>query len=170
MISILALSCLLVLPAVLANDPPCTRCCNVESTVVEPALRLAQCEKGALNCPEEQNLVDDYLPEYMRCLIKSNRRAAGRGGRSMQFVCSFLPANIRSLICPSSGGNDSDDDSEGSDDDSEGSDDDSDASDDDSDASDDDSDASEDESDGSEEEDGDEEEDEDEEEGETPTW
>merc|ERR1712179_616294 len=90
MISILALSCLVVLPAVLANDPPCTRCCNVESTVVESALRLVQCEKGALNCPEEQNLVDDYLPEYVRCLIKSKNRAAGRDGRSMQFICGFL--------------------------------------------------------------------------------
>merc|ERR1712179_798618 len=106
---------------------------------------LVQCEKGALNCPEEKNLVDDYLPEYMRCLIKSNNRAAGRDGRSMQFLCGFLPANIRSLVCGSGG--------------SEGSDADSDASDDDSDASDDDSDASEDESDGSEEEDEDEEED-----------
>merc|ERR1712179_397575 len=156
MISILALSCLLVLPAVLANDPPCTRCCNVESTVVESALRLVQCEKGALNCPEEKNLVDDYLPEYMRCLIKSNNRAAGRDGRSMQFICGFLPANIRSLVCGPGGSEGSDSDSEGSDSDSEGSDDDSDA-------SDDDSDASEDESDGSEEEDEDEEEDEEEE-------
>merc|ERR1712105_410975 len=99
--------------------------------------------------PEEQNLVDDYLPEYMRCLIKSNKRAVdGREGRSMQFICSLLPANIRSFVCPS-GGNDSDDDSEGSDADSEGSDSDSDASDDDSDASDDDSDASDDDSDAS---------------------
>merc|ERR1712179_575837 len=150
MISILALSCLVVLPAVLANDPPCTRCCNVESTVVESALRLVQCEKGALNCPEEQNLVDDYLPEYMRCLIKSKNRAAGRDGRSMQFICGFLPANIRSLVCGSGGNAGSDSDGEGSDSDSEG--------------SDDDSDASEDESDGSEEEDEDEEEDEEEEE------
>merc|ERR1712179_268490 len=157
MISILALSCLVVLPAVLANDPPCTRCCNVESTVVESALRLVQCEKGALNCPEEQNLVDDYLPEYMRCLIKSKNRAAGRDGRSMQFICGFLPANIRSLVCGSGGNAASDNDSDASDDDG-------DASDDDSDASDDDSDASEDESDGSEEEDEDEEEDEEEEE------
>merc|ERR1712179_611541 len=164
MISILALSCLLVLPAVLANDPPCTRCCNVESTVVESALRLVQCEKGALNCPEEKNLVDDYLPEYMRCLIKSNNRAAGRDGRSMQFICGFLPANIRPLVCGSGGNAGSDSDSEGSDTDSDASDDDGDASDDDSDASDDDSDASEDESDGSEEEDEDEEEDEEEEE------
>merc|ERR1712179_506976 len=129
---------------------------NVESTVVESALRLVQCEKGALNCPEEKNLVDDYLPEYMRCLIKSNNRAAGRGGRSMQFICGFLPANIRSLVCGSAGSEGSDSDSEGSDADSEGSDADSDASDDDSDASDDDSDASE-------EEDEDEEEDEEEE-------
>merc|ERR1712179_481291 len=171
MISILALSCLLVLPAVLADDPPCTRCCNVESTVVESALRLVQCEKGALNCPEEKNLVDDYLPEYMRCLIKSNNRAAGRDGRSMQFIYGFLPANIRSLVCGSGGNAGSDSDSEGSDadsdasdNDSDASDDDGDASDDDSDASDDDSDASEDESDGSEEEDEDEEEDEEEEE------
>merc|ERR1712179_518631 len=150
MISILALSCLIVLPAVLANDPPCTRCCNLESTVVVSALRLVQCEKGALDCPEDQNLVDDYLPEYMRCLIKNNKRASGRDGRSMQFLCGLLPDNIASLVGCRSGGNDSDDDSEGSDDDS--------------DASDDDSDASEDESDGSEEEDEDEEEGEDEEE------
>merc|ERR1712179_487896 len=143
MISILALSCLVVLPAVLANDPPCTRCCNVESTVVESALRLVQCEKGALNCPEEKNLVDDYLPEYMRCLIKSKNRAAGRDGGSMQFICGFLPASIRSLVCGSGGNAGSDSDSEGSDSDS---------------------DASEDESDGSEEEDEDEEEDEEEEE------
>merc|ERR1712105_360853 len=113
---------------------------------------------------EEQNLVDDYLPEYMRCLIKSNKRVAdGRDGRSMQFICSFLPANIRSLVCGSGGNAGSDSDSEGSDSDSEASDADSDASDDYSDASDDDSDASEDESDGSEE-DEDEEEDEDDEE------
>merc|ERR1712179_683730 len=89
MISILALSCLIVLPAVLANDPPCTRCCNLESTVVVSALRLVQCEKGALDCPEDQNLVDDYLPEYMRCLIKNNKRASGRDGRSMQFLSVY---------------------------------------------------------------------------------
>merc|ERR1711936_1045562 len=100
-----ALSCLIMLPAVLANDPPCTRCCNLESTVVVSALRLVQCEKGALDCPEDQNLVDDYLPEYMRCLIKNNKLA--------------------SLVGCRSGGNDSDDDSEGSDEDSDASDDDS---------------------------------------------
>merc|ERR1712179_731840 len=154
MISILVLSCLVVLPAVLANDPPCTRCCNLESTVVESALRLVQCEKGVVDCPEEQNTVTYYLPEYMRCLIKSRKRVAvsedpdcqdaghgvttcGRDGRSLQFICGLLPANVASVLpfC-GSGSNDSDDDS---------------------DASDDDSDASEDESDGSEEEDEDEE-------------
>merc|ERR1711955_128330 len=139
MFSILVLSCL-VLPAVLANDPPCTRCCNLEATVLESTVRLVQCEKDVVDCPEEQNTVTEYLPEYMRCLTKSKKRVdvsvdpdcqyhchaghcsttCGRDGRSMQFILGLLRGNTASPG-GGSGGSDSDD-SEGSDNDSDASD------------------------------------------------
>ena len=48
--SILALSCLLVLPlpGVLGNDPQCRHCCNLESTLVDSTLKLAQCGRGRI--------------------------------------------------------------------------------------------------------------------------
>merc|ERR1711955_73447 len=115
MFSILVLSCL-VLPAVLANDPPCTRCCNLEATVLESTVRLVQCEKDVVDCPEEQNTVTEYLPEYMRCLTKSKKRVdvsvdpdcqyhchaghcsttCGRDGRSLQFILGLLRGNTAS--------------------------------------------------------------------------
>ena len=109
-----------------------------------------------VDCPEEQNTVDEYLPEYMRCLTKRKKRAAvteddpscedyclaghcsvicERDGKSLQWIIDLLPRGIVNAI--GLGGDDSDDDNDGSDDDSDMSDDDSDGSDDDSDGSDD---------------------------------
>merc|ERR1712168_1183400 len=137
-------------PTVLGTDSQCTRCCNLESTVVESTLKLVKCEKEDVDCVEEQNAVVDYLPEYMRCLTKRRRRAVAdheqncqdyclaglcsptcdRDGKSMQFILNLLPQAVQDA--PGlGGGNDSDSEGEGSDDDSDGSDDDSDGSDDD---------------------------------------
>merc|ERR1712105_276703 len=166
MISTLIISCFLVVPAVLGNDPQCTRCCNLESTVVESTVKLVECEKDGVDCPEEENAVVDYLPEYMRCLTKRKKRAVsepscedycvaghcsvtcGRDGKSLQFILNLLPKGIVNAL--GLGGDD-----DGTDSDSDGSDDEGDASDDDGDGSDED-----------EEEEGDEDEDEEEDEGE----
>ena len=155
MIGMLAISCLVVLPAVLANDPLCRRCCNLESTVVESTLALVQCDKDGADCPEKQRIVDDYLPEYMRCLTKSKGRAAvteddpscenycvagqcsvtcQRDGKGLQWIISMLPEGVASAL-GMGGSNDSDDGSDGSDEESDGSDDDSDGSDEESDES-----------------------------------
>merc|ERR1712055_948235 len=170
MISTLIISCLLVVPAVLGNDPQCTRCCNLESTVVASTVKLVECEKDGVDCPEEENAVVDYLPEYMRCLTKRKRRAVSepscedycvaghcsvtceRDGKSLQFILNLLPKGIVNALGLGGDGDGSDSDSDDSD--NEGSDDE--------DGSDDDSDGS----DMDEEEEGDEDEDEDEEEGE----
>merc|ERR1712183_1218308 len=142
MICTLIISCILVLPSVLGTDSQCTRCCNLESTVVESTLKLVKCEKADVDCVEEQNAVVEYLPEYMRCLTKRRRRAVAdheqncqdyclaglcsptcdRDGKSMQFILNLLPQNIVTAL-GLGGGNDSDSDSDGSDDDGDGSDD-----------------------------------------------
>merc|ERR1712228_114707 len=129
------------------NDPQCTRCCNLESTVVESTVKLVECEKDGVDCPEEQNAVVDYLPEYMRCLTKRKKRAVSepscedycvaghcsvtceRDGKSLQFILNLLPKSV--VRAHGLGGDDdgSDSDSDGSDDEGEGSDDDSDGSD-----------------------------------------
>merc|ERR1712168_844458 len=123
-------------PTVLGTDSQCTRCCNLESTVVESTLKLVKCEKEDVDCVEEQNAVVDYLPEYMRCLTKRRRRAVAdheqncqdyclaglcsptcdRDGKSMQFILNLLPQAVQDAL-GLGGGNDSDSDSEGSDDD-----------------------------------------------------
>ena len=115
MLAMLAISCLVVLPVVLANDPQCRRCCNLESTVIESTLALVQCDKNGVDCPEEKNIVADYLPEYMRCLTKRRRRAAvteddpscenycvashcsvtcERDGRGLQWIMSLLSEGV----------------------------------------------------------------------------
>merc|ERR1712168_1219033 len=163
-------------PTVLGTDSQCTRCCNLESIVVESTLKLVKCEKDNVDCVEEQNAVVEYLPEYMRCLTKRRRRAVAeheqncqdyclaglcsptcdRDGKSMQFILNLLPQAVQDAL-GLGGGNDSDSDSEGSDDEGEGSDDDSDGSDDD--GSDDEEDDEDEEEDDEDEEDEDEEED-----------
>jgi len=167
MISTLIISCLLVVSAVLGNEPQCTRCCNLESTVVESTVKLVECEKDGVDCPEEENAVVDYLPEYMRCLTKRKKRAVSepscedycvaghcsvtceRDGKSLQFILNLLPKSVVRAL--GLGGDDDGSDSDGDDSDSDGSDDEGDGSDDDGDGSDED-----------EEEEGDEDEDEDE--------
>merc|ERR1712168_1717459 len=123
-------------PTVLGTDSQCTRCCNLESTVVESTLKLVKCEKDDVDCVEEQNAVVNYLPEYMRCLTKRRRRAVAdheqncqdyclaglcsptcdRDGKSMQFILNLLPQAVQDAL-GLGGGNDSDSDSDGSDDD-----------------------------------------------------
>merc|ERR1712055_652544 len=147
MISTLIISCLLVVPAVLGNDPQCTRCCNLESTVVESTVKLVECEKDGVDCPEEENAVVDYLPEYMRCLTKRKRRAVSepscedycvaghcsvtceRDGKSLQFILGLLPKSVVRALGLGGDDDGSDSDSDGSDDEGEGSDDDGDGSD-----------------------------------------
>merc|ERR1719430_2247709 len=142
MISTLIISCFLVVPAVLGNDPQCTRCCNLESTV-----KLVECEKDGVDCPEEENAVVDYLPEYMRCLTKRKKRAVSepscedycvaghcsvtceRDGKSLQFILNLLPKSVVRALGLGGDDDGSDSDSDGSDDEGEGSDDESDGSD-----------------------------------------
>merc|ERR1711942_402678 len=141
MYGILLLSCLLVVPAVLGEDTECQRCCNLESTVVESTLVLVQCKKDGVDCPDQQKAVDEYLPEYMRCLVKRRGRAVyepdcedtcrggycvptcARDGRGLQWIMSLLPSGVTNAL--GMGGDESVDDGEGSDSDSEGSEDDS---------------------------------------------
>merc|ERR1719430_1018397 len=142
MISTLIISCFLVVPAVLGNDPQCTRCCNLESTV-----KLVECEKDGVDCPEEENAVVDYLPEYMRCLTKRKKRAVSepscedycvaghcsvtceRDGKSLQFILNLLPKSVVRALGLGGDDDGSDSDSDESDDEGEGSDDESDGSD-----------------------------------------
>merc|ERR1711970_1283022 len=151
MINTLIIFCILVLPAVLGTDSQCTRCCNLESTVVESTLKLVKCEEDDVDCVEEQNAVVEYLPEYMRCLTKRRRRAVAdheqncqdyclaglcsptcdRDGKSLQFILNLLPQAVQDALGLWGGDDGSDSDSDGSDDDeSDGSDDDGDGSDD----------------------------------------
>ena len=133
-----------MLPAVLGNDSQCRRCCNLESTIVESTLILVQCEKGknchvmelfipvycldGVDCPDEQNTVVNYLPEFMRCLTKRNRRAVSdfepnsenycmaghcavtskREGRGLQWIMFMLPSAVTNAL--GMGGDDSGDD------------------------------------------------------------
>ena len=133
-----------MLPAVLGNDSQCRRCCNLESTMVESTLILVQCEKGknchvmelfipvycldGVDCPDEQNTVVNYLPEFMRCLTKRNRRAVSdfepnsenycmaghcavtskREGRGLQWIMFMLPSAVTNAL--GMGGDDSGDD------------------------------------------------------------
>merc|ERR1719233_1837005 len=147
MISTLIISCLLVVQAVLGNDSQCTRCCNLESTVVESTVKLVRCEKDGVDCPEEENAVVDYLPEYMRCLTKRKKRAVSepscedycvaghcsvtceRDGKSLQFILNLLPKSVVRALGLGGDDDGSDSDSDGSDDEGEGSDDDGDGSD-----------------------------------------
>merc|ERR1712105_384462 len=137
MISTLIISCFLVVQAVLGNDSQCTRCCNLESTVVESTVKLVECEKDGVDCPEEENAVVDYLPEYMRCLTKRKRRAlsepscedycvAGhcsvtceRDGKSLQSILNLLPKGIVNALGLGGDDDGSDSDSDGSDEDEE---------------------------------------------------
>jgi len=120
-------------PAVLGNDSQCRRCCNLESTVVESTLILVQCEKNGVDCPDEQNTVVNYLPEYMQCLNKRNRRAVSdfepssenycvaghcavtskREGRGLQWIMFMLPSGVTNAL--GMGGDDGGDDGERSD-------------------------------------------------------
>merc|ERR1712183_838464 len=141
MICKLIISCILVLPAVLGTDSQCTRCCNLESTVVESTLKLVKCERDDVDCVEEQNAVVEYLPEYMRCLTKRRRRAVAdheqncqdyclaglcsptcdRDGKSLQFILNLLPQAVQDALGFGGGDEGSDSDSDdGSDDEEEG--------------------------------------------------
>merc|ERR1712025_1260117 len=128
-------------PAVLGDDTECQRCCNLESTVVESTLVLVQCKKDGVDCPDQKKAVDEYLPEYMRCLVKRRGRAVNtqdcentchggicvptcaRDGRGLQWIMSLLPSGVTNAL--GMGGDESVDDGEGSDSDSDGSEDDS---------------------------------------------
>ena len=104
--------------------------------IFNPVLRLDD-----VDCPDEKKAVDEYLPEYMRCLVKRRGRAVyepdcedyclggacvptcARDGRGMQWIMSMLPSAVSSAL--GMGGDESGEDGEGSDSESDGSEDDS---------------------------------------------